>query len=83
MKRAWMAALLSITVSLAWAQDKPKAKAVDPEAKVERKAKPAKAEPAAEGAAPVARKSRRAEDARHCLEKTSNNEVIKCAEAYL
>jgi len=27
--------------------------------------------------------SRRQEDARHCLEKGSNTEIIKCAEAYL
>jgi len=34
---------------------------------------------------PVARKHgpKRGEDARHCLEKTSNTEVIKCAEEYL
>jgi hypothetical protein len=32
---------------------------------------------------PVARKSRRQQDARHCLDKASNTEVIKCAEAYL
>jgi hypothetical protein len=65
----------------AWAQDKP-APAPD---------KPA-AEPAKEAAKPVAAKSaaprkgttsRRTEDARHCLEKTSNTEVIKCAEEFL
>jgi hypothetical protein len=27
--------------------------------------------------------ARRTEDARHCLEKASNTEVIKCAEEYL
>jgi len=34
---------------------------------------------------PAARKkhSLRNEDARHCLEKSSNEEIIKCAEAYL
>jgi len=26
---------------------------------------------------------RRQEDARHCLEKSTNTEIIKCAEAYL
>ena len=31
----------------------------------------------------AARKAKREEDARHCLEKTSNTEIIKCAEAYL
>ena len=45
--------------------------------------------PAAQEAKPApkraARKatSRRHLDARHCLEKTTNTEVIKCAEAYL
>jgi hypothetical protein len=65
----------------AFAQDKP---APAPE-------KPA-AEPAKEAAKPVASKgaaprkgtpSKRSEDARHCLEKASNTEVIKCAEEYL
>jgi hypothetical protein len=55
-------------------------------------AKPAAQEPAKVEAPkpeatkkPVARKvnPRRQEDARHCLEKSTNTEVIKCAEAYL
>ena len=35
--------------------------------------------------APVAKKPspKRHQDARHCLEKASNTEIIKCAEAYL
>lgn len=37
----------------------------------------------AKAAAPAAHKSRRHEDARQCLERTSNTDVIKCAEAYL
>jgi hypothetical protein len=65
----------------AWAQDKP---APAPEKLA--------AEPAKEAAKPVASKSaaprkgtpsKRTEDARHCLEKASNTEVIKCAEEYL
>lgn len=59
-------------VAPAGAQDKPPAQeAAKPEAKA-----PAK---------PIARKNnpKRAEDARHCLEKTSNTDVIKCAEEYL
>jgi hypothetical protein len=59
---------LALAMSSTWAQDKPAPKEV--------------AKPASDKAA-VAKKSRRAEDARHCLEKTSNPEVIKCAEAYL
>ena len=65
----------SAAMGAAWAQEKPAPK--EP-------AKPA-AQPAAEKPA-VARKaasSKRGEDARHCLEKASNTEVIKCAEAYL
>ena len=31
----------------------------------------------------AARKAKREEDARHCLEKSTNTEIIKCAEAYL
>lgn len=62
---------LALATFGAWAQDKPPAKA------------PAKPAVAVEKSAALSKKSRRAEDARHCLEKASNNEVIKCAEAYL
>jgi hypothetical protein len=72
--------------SIALAQDKPAAKPAAPDA-----AKPAAQEPAkpavvaAKPAAPMtaSRRARRAEDARHCLEKATNNDVIKCAEEYL
>ena len=53
------------------------------------KAAPAPEKPAATQDAakpkPVARKHgpKRGEDARHCLEKASNTEIIKCAEEYL
>lgn len=53
------------------------------------KAEPMKVEPAkAEAAKPKAAKavkhtSRRSEDARQCLEKPTNDEIIKCAEEYL
>ena len=55
-------------------------------------AKPVAAKPAAEKAAEKAAapekpmkkaSSKRQEDARHCLEQTSNTAIIKCAEAYL
>jgi hypothetical protein len=69
----------------AFAQDKPapKPEAAKPEA--------VKPEPAKEAVKPSPTKSaasRKAgrrwnEDARHCLEKASNTEVIKCAEEYL
>jgi len=44
-----------------------------------------KPEAKAEAPKPVAKKMnpRRQEDARHCLEKSTNTEIIKCAEAYL
>ena len=69
--------------SLAFAQapvQKPAVEAPKPSAQ-----EPAKPEAAAEAAkpAPVVKKSRRNEDARHCLEKADNNAIIKCAEAYL
>ncbi len=65
----------------AFAQDKPMAKE-EPKAEA---AKPAPASsPAKSAAAPKkVHPSRRLEDARHCLEKTTNTEVIKCAEEYL
>lgn len=68
-----------------FAQDKPAPapEAVRPEA--------AKPEPVKEALKPAPTKSaaskkgprRWNEDARHCLEKASNTEVIKCAEEYL
>ena len=38
---------------------------------------------AAKSSVTVTKKVRREEDARHCLGRPSNNEIIKCAEAYL
>jgi hypothetical protein len=69
----------------AFAQDKP---APAPEATKPEAAKP---EPMKEAVKPTTTKSaasRKAgrrwnEDARHCLDKGSNTEVIKCAEEYL
>ena len=46
----------------------------------------AKAEPAKPMAKPAVAKKmnpKRAEDARHCLDKATNTEIIKCAEEYL
>jgi hypothetical protein len=77
MKRALIGAALLLAAPALLAQDKQPAKEA---------AKPAAAvtvEKAPADKAPIARKSRRAEDARHCLDKASNNEIIKCAEAYL
>jgi hypothetical protein len=39
--------------------------------------------PAVKKRATIAKRSKRSEDARHCLERGNNTEIIKCAEAYL
>jgi len=75
----------------AWAQEaKPPAEppkpASAPAAPEAPKAEAPKAEtPKMEAKARAPRKPgpHRQEDARHCLEKASNTEIIKCAEAYL
>jgi len=81
MKKLILLAALAI-VSVAWAQaPAPKKEPAKPaEAKAAAK-EPAKAE--AQKPATVARKSRRHQDARHCLERGNNIEIIKCAEEYL
>jgi hypothetical protein len=84
MKRVLLTAVLAMTVSAAWGQGKPAAK--DPAKPASEATKPAEAsKPAAlpEKSSAVARKSKRGEDARHCLDKASNPDIIKCAEAYL
>ena len=79
MKKLALIAVLAMAAQ-AWAQaDKPAAApATEP-------AKPA-AQEAAKADKPAAKKrsaAKRQEDARHCLEKATNTEIIKCAEAYL
>ena len=71
-------ALIAVLAAVpAWAQtqaDKPAAQA-----------EPGQAQPAKVQVTRTARKvnPKRSEDARHCLEKSTNTEIIKCAEAYL
>lgn len=84
MKKFALIAALALAIP-AWAQDaKPPAEPAKPAAQ-----EAPKAAEAAEAAKPKAPRkiqphpSRRQEDARHCLEKGSNTEIIKCAEAYL
>lgn len=76
MKKIALIAALAVA-GQAWAQaDKPAAK--EP-------AKPAVQE-TAKADKPAPKKgsaAKRQEDARHCLEKATNTEIIKCAEAYL
>jgi hypothetical protein len=70
----WIFLLLVALAAPLWAQDKPAPK---PEA--------AKEEPPKKQAAATPRKAgkRWNEDARHCLERPTNTEIIKCAEEYL
>jgi hypothetical protein len=75
MKRITLVAAFVLISSSAWGQAQAPA-AGKPQAAKEA-AKPA-AEQVADG-----KKSRRSEDARHCLEKSTNIEIIRCAEAYL
>jgi hypothetical protein len=78
MKKIALITVLALALP-AWAQqdkppaEAPKAEAPKPEAKAE----------APKPKAPRKASSHRQEDARHCLEKASNTEIIKCAEAYL
>ena len=71
----------------AMAEVKPAAEAPKPAAQAPKPAEPAgplapEAKP--ETPKPMAKKHlRRNEDARHCLDKGTNTEIIKCAEAYL
>lgn len=75
--------VIALFVAAVVAQDKPPVKeAVKPEATKEA-AKPA-AETKKQAAAGPRRAGRRwTEDARHCLERPTNTEIIKCAEEYL
>ena len=82
MKTTMLFAAAALAAS-AWAQQPAKepAKPAAPMVQEAPKAEMAKAEPAKK----AARKPNphRQEDARHCLDKPTNTEVIKCAEAYL
>ena len=76
--------VIALFAASALAQEKPSAKEEAP------KPEATKPEPVKEAAKPAPTKSaakrgqrRWNEDARHCLERTSNTEVIKCAEEYL
>jgi hypothetical protein len=88
-KRILTTAVLAMAVSAAWGQaSSPAAPAEAQKSAMDGKKQQAEARPQAQAAASnsaVARKPnpRRFEDARHCLEKSSNTEIIKCAEVYL
>lgn len=78
--------LVSLTLAgAAWAQaPKPAAAEPKPEAQAPMKPAPqASATPQAASKASRKPNPKRAEDARHCLERPSSTEIIKCAEEYL
>jgi hypothetical protein len=84
MKRIAVLAVLTACSSLALAQASKPAAPEEPAkaaAAAQEPAKPA-GKPRAKSSV-VAKKSRRSEDARRCLDKASNTEIIKCAEEYL
>jgi hypothetical protein len=80
----WIFSLFALFAAAALAQAPAKEAAKPEPMKEAAKAEPAKAEPTKEKKAAAKTGPRRwNEDARHCLERTSNTEVIKCAEEYL
>jgi hypothetical protein len=83
--RTTLALLAALFIGVTAAQTaKPAAEASKPAAEAAPPA-PQETKPEAKPPQRAARKatSRRHLDARHCLEKPSNTEIIKCAEAYL
>jgi hypothetical protein len=81
------ALILALAIAVpAWAQDKPAEKPADAPAAAQQPEQP---KPEAKDETPKKKEraarthSRRMEDARHCLDKPTNTEIIKCAEAYL
>ncbi len=80
---AFLAVMLFATPALA--QDKPAADQAKPAAQEPVKAAKPAAEPKKQAAAGMRMPHPRRwnEDARHCLERPSNTEIIKCAEEYL
>ena len=84
-KRIATLVVLAVFASLAFAQaEKPAAAAPAPAPAAQEPAKPAAraAKPKSKPSV-MAKKSRRSEDARRCLDKETNTEIIKCAEEYL
>ena len=79
MKKITLSFVIALALASAvWAQQKESAK---PEAA---KAEAAKTQaPKAEKKAAVAKRSKRQQDARHCLQRGDNTAIIKCAEEYL
>ena len=86
--KSLIAMISLLAVGAAWAQA-PKPAAAEPaKPEAQAPAKPAvqaQASATPQAASKASRKPnpKRSEDARHCLEKSSSTEVIKCAEEYL
>jgi Ni/Co efflux regulator RcnB len=78
-------ALLAAAAFAASASAQPAKEPAKPAAQEAPKAEAPKADAVAKAEPRKHRKAnpRRQEDARHCLDKPSNTEIIKCAEAYL
>jgi hypothetical protein len=72
--------VIALFAAAAFAQDKPAAKE---EAKPEPMKEAVKPAPTKSASTPRKGPRRWNEDARHCLDKSTNTEVIKCAEEYL
>lgn len=84
MKKIALIAALAVA-GHAWAQaEKPAPKEGEkPPVQAEAVKPPAQAAKAEKPAPKKGSAAKRQEDARHCLEKATNTEIIKCAEAYL
>jgi len=84
--KQWIFCLIIALAVPAFAQDKPKPEAQKDAAREPAKeaASPAVDQPKKQASAGSRTKQRRwNEDARHCLERPTNTEIIKCAEEYL
>ena len=82
MKQIVFSVLISFAAAVA-AQAPAKPEPMKEPAKEPAKAEAAPPKQAAASGPKIPKPRRWNEDARHCLEKTSNTEVIKCAEEYL
>lgn len=81
MKRIVFLAMLAFAGGAHAQAEKPAA--AKPEATKPEAPKPQAAKPASKPAGVAKKHSRRTEDARQCLERATNSEIIKCAEEYL
>jgi hypothetical protein len=83
MKRIVFSVLLSAAGAVVAQAPAPAAPQPEPIKAEPIKPGPAKPEAAKPKAAPAKHTNRRSEDARQCLDKATNTDIIKCAEEYL